>query len=389
MRNAIACADYRGLSLRHAMKTPTAPPRRSLSRRYNQQCTQFYFVEAILQGEVPVSQQLTAMLTGCGYTSLDQTGWIQVTGTDRVRWLNGMLTNSIQALGPGQGCYNFALNAQGRILGDMNVFAPPDHPDQLLIQTDRTQIAGLMAHLDHFLIMDDVELEVTERSQGLLVVGPEAASVLEQLTLHPPHEPFTMAKVSWKGGSATLIHAYSPLVARFEIWAEKAMLSPLIQELAVSASPLSAQALEDLRVLEGIPRYGVDIRNTGKAHDLPQETAPQGGQSPALHFSKGCYLGQEIVERIRSRGNVHRAFSGFELTGGLPAEGAVLQNEGKAVGELTTVASIPLDGTVLHLALGYARREMIERNLPLQYQGGTAIPIPLPYRRSERSDKRV
>ena len=108
--------------------------------------------------------------------------------------------------------------------------------------------------------------------------------------------------------------------------------------MAAGASAVSPEALEALRILSGTPRYGTDIRNTATAHDLPQETA----QTRALHFSKGCYLGQEIVERIRSRGNVHRTFHGFELTGALPAPGAALTAEGKPVGELTSVAAIPL-----------------------------------------------
>src|SRR5579871_2544347 len=118
-------------------------------RRYNQQCTPR--MNAILQADAPALQQMTALLTGCACSLLDETGWIRVTGADRVRWLNGMVTNSIQTLEPGQGCYNFALNAQGRILGDMKVFAPFDMPDRLLVQTDRWQIPGLLAQLDHFI----------------------------------------------------------------------------------------------------------------------------------------------------------------------------------------------------------------------------------------------
>ena len=119
------------------------------------------------------------------------------------------------------------------------------------------------------------------------------------------------------------------------------------------------------------------IRNTATAHDLPQETA----QTRALHFSKGCYLGQEIVERIRSRGNVHRTFHGFQLTGTLPAPGAALtaESDAKPVGELTSVATIPLSAGPIQLALGYIRRETLDRNLPLSYSGGTAVPIALPY----------
>jgi aminomethyltransferase len=293
-----------------------------------------------------------------------------------------MLTNSIQALAPGQGCYNFALNSQGRIQGDVNAFAPLDDPDALLLETDRTQLPRLMAHLDNFIIMDDVELaEVTATrsglGSGLLIVGPGAPSVLQGLGLPTPEEPLAMQAGAWNGGAVNVIRGYGPLVPRFEVWASTEAIDSLIGALSQDVTRLSKAALEYLRVLEGTPRYGADIRDTEKAHDLTQETAAVGTQSRALHFSKGCYLGQEIVERIRSRGNVHRAFSGFELTGALPAPGVALQAEGKPVGELTSVAAIPLLGKTVQLALGYIRRDALERKLPLEYPGGTAAPVAL------------
>jgi folate-binding protein YgfZ len=121
----------------------------------------------------------------------------------------------------------------------------------------------------------------------------------------------------------------------------------------------------------------VDIRNTETARDLPQET----GQTRALHFSKGCYLGQEIVERIRSRGQVHRSFGGFLLTGELPDLPAGLQSDGKAAGEITSAMSIdhPTAGPLV-LALGYARREALERGAPLVCADGLATPVSLPFR---------
>jgi len=119
-------------------------------------------------------------------------------------------------------------------------------------------------------------------------------------------------------------------------------------------------------------------KKKGRDRELPQET----GQTRALHFAKGCYLGQEIVERIRSRGNVHRIFSAFRLDGELPLAGATLEADNKPVGELTSVAAIPLPadgGSNLQLALGYIRREALDRNLPLHYVGGIAVPVALPF----------
>jgi folate-binding protein YgfZ len=131
-----------------------------------------------------------------------------------------------------------------------------------------------------------------------------------------------------------------------------------------TAKVISAQAIEAHRILSATPKYGIDIRNTETARDLPQET----GQTHALHFAKGCYLGQEIVERIRSRGQVHRTFTQFHLTGALPQLPARLEANGKSAGELTSAIQIGDD----IVALGYLRREAA--TLPLTYPGGTATP---------------
>ena len=328
--------------------------------------------------------QLAALLKSAGVSPLDHTGWIRVTGQDRVRWLNGMATNSIQQLQPNQGNYNFMLNAQGRIQGDATIFA---EPDALLIETDSSQVPSLMAHLEHFIIMDDVELaDMSTTRSGVLVAGPEAATVLAKIGLgveapEPETEPET-STVPWKTASVTIIRAHSPLVPRFELWTTPEFASDLLQSLGqAGAVPCDPQSLNALRILEGTPLYGTDIRNSEKARELPQET----NQTRALHFSKGCYLGQEIVERIRSRGNVHRTFTAFRLesqlpAGQLPAPGSPLEAEGKPVGELTSVANLELPGGEnIQLALGYIRREALDRSNPIHYPGGIATPVQVPY----------
>jgi aminomethyltransferase len=121
----------------------------------------------------------------------------------------------------------------------------------------------------------------------------------------------------------------------------------------------------------GIPRYGQDIRE----RDLPQETE----QQRALHFSKGCYIGQEIVERIRSRGNVHRKFTGFEVQGALPAVGTKIEANGKDVGEITSAASLPLAGGDRLVALGYVRREIAIPGKQVQAGSGQLSIAALPF----------
>lgn len=331
---------------------------------------------------VPASSphlQLNALLHGVGVASLDQTGWIRVSGSDRLRWLNGMATNSVQDLASGNGAYNFFLNAQGRIQADGNIFASTD---AVLIETSRQQISTLIPYLDHYIIMDDVELaDISDNRHGLTILGPQAASLLEQLGIHADGlSELEVRTLSWNSAALTLLRAHGPLVPRYEVWAERSEDILDLQKAleGAGAVPCGSQELNWLRILEGTPLYGTDIRD----RDLPQET----DQTRALHFNKGCYLGQEIVERIRSRGNVHRTFTAFLLEGTLPEPGAVLESGGKPVGELTSIAEIPLpgiSGPTLQRALGYIRREALQRQERIQYPGGTAHPASSPFSPAE------
>ncbi len=137
---------------------------------------------------------------------------------------------------------------------------------------------------------------------------------------------------------------------------------------AAGAHPCGLAAAEALRVLEAVPLYGVDLHD----RDLPQETA----QAQALNFSKGCYLGQEIVERIRSRGKVNRQFRQFSLEGAQPvALPAELLSDGQAVGRITSTATLPGAGL---LALGFIRLEVAERHAQITYEGGSATLLAQP-----------
>ena len=315
---------------------------------------------------------LSPILTSAAFAPIQNVGWIRVTGSDRVRWLNGMATNNIQALKPGEGNYNFFLNAQGRIQGDATAWMLED---SILLQTAVNRVPALISTLDHFIIMDDVELADLGTFPAVTVVGPDAPAVLAGLGLQIPeplHESSQML-----GELPLKVHqVHSPLVPRFELWPRAGTADSLGAALsAAGLAKATPEDLEQLRILEGTPLYGVDIRDK----DLPQETA----QTRALHFSKGCYLGQEIVERIRSRGNVHRTFSGFVLKGDHPAAGTILTLDDKPVGEFTSVTCIELPTGPQQLALGYIRREVLDRGVPITYPGGTATPSALPFQLPE------
>ncbi len=224
--------------------------------------------------------------------------------------------------------------------------------------------------------MDDVELiPIMDDQHALLLAGPRAADHLTALSLPIP-APLHMARAMYSGQPVLLLASHAPLIPLYQLWAAPETIAALRIALEASAvTPISSGALEQLRILSGTPRYGTDIRNSETARDLPQET----NQTHALHFTKGCYLGQEIVERIHSRGQVHRTFTGFRLTA-LPATLPMpLTADGKPIGELTSAAILPLADGNIPFALGYTRREALDRNQPLAFEGGTATPTPLPF----------
>jgi folate-binding protein YgfZ len=329
---------------------------------------------------VASTESLDAILHGVGVYALQQTTWLRATGEDRMRWMNGMVTNSIQSMAPGQGSYSYVLSAQGRIEGDANVF---NTGDALLVETSVAQREHLLQWLDHYIIMDDVLLEPEDAFAGICIAGPDAAKALAAL-LPGVALPSAMGLMiaEWQGHALRIVAAYSPLVPKYELWIAPENLAAL-QDAMKTAYPnavaCSNEAVEWLRLLEGTPRYGTDVRNTNDKHELPQETALQGEPMRALHFAKGCYLGQEIVERIRSRGNVHRTFNGFLIDGDAPATGAIILAEDKDAGEITSSARISLKSGEITLALGYIRREALDRKLPLTCDGATVHPITLPY----------
>lgn len=287
----------------------------------------------------------------------------RVTGLDRVRWLHAMVTNHIAQLAPGEGCYAFLLDAQGRVLADVNVLCLAGS-FQLDLEPETRE--GIYAHLDRHIIADDVALaDVTEQTAVLTLEGPRSGAVLERLSAPVPAKPF--AHVEWEKARIARVSAtglegyrfYLPLDAREEL-ARRFEAAGLPQ-----ATP---DELRTVRLEQGRPRYGEDIT----AARLPQETQ----LLHAIHFSKGCYLGQETVERIRARGQVHRLLVRLAIEGAEPpAPGAPVVAAGRPVGEITSAAWSPGRGHVV--ALGYVRMaEAGEATLTVQGRPARVLPEP-------------
>jgi folate-binding protein YgfZ len=263
-----------------------------------------------------------------GLIDLSPRGRIRVTGEDRARLLHAMSTNHIQGMKPGEHLYAFFLNAQGRILADAAVLC---REDSFLLDTEPETRQSLYEHIDRYIIADDVTLEdVTAETFCLGVEGPRAHEIVDSTGISSDTD-LILADVSATGGASVRI--YGPIAK------QSAITGGLLAAGAVEASADDAQLA---RIAHFRPRYGDDITEA----NLPQETQ----QTAALHFTKGCYLGQEIVERVRSRGHVNKHLMGFRLEGdAVPERGAQLFAGGKECGEVTSAAACP-DGRIRGLA---------------------------------------
>lgn len=342
--------------------------------------------------------------------ALHDLGWmrrIAVRGEDRFRWLSGMVTNTVNDLFPNTGAWNLVLNAQGRIQGDLTVWregeelspvrrkpvpavqakAEPEKLDRcdarflgtpfagesgLVLEIASDQLDNLLAHLNRFIIMDDVELVPlggervgepgSETAIGLS--GPLANEVLERVGLPTISSSMAGKSVEWNGWDLRIMRGYGVLAQHYEFWLPTAGLAKLWSCLRTGgAVPVGCESVEKLRIAEGIPAYGIDMVEK----DLPQETS----QTRALHFNKGCYLGQEIVERIHSRGNVHRHLRPFELTGPVPESGAELKlQDGSVAGHITSAAELSMPKGKRVFALGMVRVEAEAANQNFCYAAG-------------------
>jgi len=269
-----------------------------------------------------------SLTSGAAVLDLSRRGRIRLTGEDRARLLHAMTTNHIQQMKPGDGVYVFFLNAQGRILADAFVLCFEDH---FLLDTAPETRQSVYEHLDNYIIADDVTLEdITDQTFSLGLEGPKAIDVAGRCGLQAPHHRFAhvesneLVAANIAATGAHGIRIYGGIARKEEV------VATIEGAGAIAAS---REDEEVVRIENFVPRYGCDITE----HTLPQETQ----QMQALHFQKGCYLGQEIVERIRSRGHVNRLLMGFRIEDAAkpPAPGTKLMLEGQAAGEVTSSAA--------------------------------------------------
>jgi tRNA-modifying protein YgfZ len=287
-----------------------------------------------------------ALRSGAAWFDLSDRGMIRVTGEDRTRLLHAMTTNNIEKLEPSHACYTFFLNAQGRVLADANVFA---FDDSYVLETEPELGGKVRDHLDKYIIADDVTLSDETAQWGIIAVeGPSTKEVLTSLGAPAPEQPWVTA--SWHNGFVAAVSATGAEGFRIIVPThEKAQLISKLNELDVPEA--GKLEVDIVRLEHGQPRYGDDITE----RNLAQET----NQVHAIAFGKGCYLGQEIVERVRSRAQLHRMLNPVRIRSqSTPPSGTKLSVEGKDMAEITSAAFSPALGEVV--ALAYARVEQIE-----------------------------
>jgi folate-binding protein YgfZ len=304
--------------------------------------------------------------------ALFDTNWHAVTaltGPDRVRYLNAIVTNNIQSLPQGRGLLALLLNPQGRILVEFEVY---NLPDKLLLLSHASVRERTHSSLDKYIIMDDVQmLDLTDQMGSIALEGPRTPSIVQQAcgVAFENLSEFSILDTS-------VVHTPCHLLRRShfgqpgaEFITRRDRLPSLWKTFqgairAHGGEPIGMTALDSLRLEAGVPWFPADFNDTVIPHEAGLETTH-------ISFSKGCYTGQEIVERVRSRGHVNRVRAGLKFSASEPpAFGTRLLADGVEIGLVTSASFSPAVGTAI--GMGYVRREHAQAGSTLDFDGGQA-----------------
>ncbi len=309
-----------------------------------------------------------AITEGCGLLDRSERGKLALSGADAATFLQGQVSNDVEGLVPGRGCYAAFLTPKGKMLGDVRILRSED---ELLLDTERIALQPLFNMIRRFSLGYQVELHKRTLERGMLsLLGPEADALAGAGAGALPSEEH--AHGSFEVPGAGLIARAIRTDVGVDLLCDAADTSALAAALQeAGAVAVSEQATECLRIERGRPRYGIDLDDTV----IPQEA---GLNERAVSFTKGCYVGQETVARLFYRGKPNRQLRGLRLSG--PAQtGEELSFEGRVVGRTTSVASSPRFGPI---ALAFVRREAPVGAVVSVGEGGevTGEVIELPFR---------
>jgi folate-binding protein YgfZ len=316
--------------------------------------------------------------------------YLSFSGPDRVRYLNAILTNNIKDLATGQGIVSLLLNPQGHILAEIETYALPD---SLFCVSCAMIRARLIEVIEKYIIMDDVTLtDETERYATLALEGPKAAAVVKELTGLALQSMNDLAiadveilrfaqddnikKTAEKNTiPCRIVKRSLGKIPGAEFVVEREKLAGVWQILLEAArrhggGPMGYKALSALRLSQGVPWFEYDFGEK----QIPHEA---GLEHSHISYTKGCYTGQEIVERVRSRGQVNRRRVEMVFSGDtVPEAGTPLTMDGKEAGYVTRAARIPDPPRIL--GMGYVRKEGNAPGSVLQWAGGTATVVQFP-----------
>jgi len=318
-----------------------------------------------------------------GVIDLSARSRLCLTGLDRQRFLHGQVTNDIQRLKPGEGCYAALITAKGKMQSDLNVFCLAD---ELLLDFEPGLTTLVTNRFEKYVIADDVQIVDVSEPYGLISVqGPAAAAALSQLRLLPelPGAPFQIAKAVRPDFDELYVANHRRYgVEGFDLFAPAQVLENLWAQVLDAAAvegggPAGCRATEVVRIEHGLPRYGQDLDES----NLPLEAGIEGR---AISFKKGCYIGQEIISRIRTYGQVTKALRGLRFSDtltNLPARGQKLYSGEQEVGYVTSACrSTSLKAVI---GLGYVRKEANQvgnrLKLTLDGQASEAQIVDLPF----------
>jgi tRNA-modifying protein YgfZ len=267
-------------------------------------------------------------------------GLIRLAGPERISWLQGMVSNDVEKLRSGQGAYAAHLNAQGKLIAQMTILVDSE---VVWLSTEASNVKKLASVLDRMIVMEDVQCEdYSGNFESIAVIGPKSHSILE----------------SWLGEPLNLGAEYDhrdyPKCRRivrdelgYTIWSDAARADAILGEIiAAGATPIDEATWNVIRTEAGLPIYGIDIDET--------TTLPELGEK-GIRYDKGCYIGQEVVARIKYIGHVNRRFMGFVCEGDVPPlSGSVVRSGGKDAGYVTSGVVSP--GLGRAIALGFVNR---------------------------------
>jgi folate-binding protein YgfZ len=306
---------------------------------------------------------------------VDRTGYgrLLLTGADRRAYLQGLLTNDIEALTPGTGCYAAMLNAQGRMLTDMRVL---ELGDAVLLDVPLQVTAAIRDHLDNFIFSDDVKVEdVTTSRVEIGLYGPRALEILQSAGTDgaAPSSPFGVTRVRIAGADALLV-ATDGSVPGYEVISTADNAAVIRQALmAAGAETASEDDFETLRIERGRPRFGADMTED----TIPLEA---GLEERAISRTKGCYVGQEVSVRGQDRGHgrVARKLVGltFAADSPIPAAGAVVHSGDREIGRVTSATWSP--ALARPIALGYVHRDFVDPGTRVSVAGADGVVAMLP-----------